>query len=173
MKKYFTEEVFKSVSSSFVEEIKKNYLNWQDIIEISKTSIIASHGNNHYDFFFLNFEEIYNELKFSKNIFEGKVNKNIFAFAVPFGGYSQHLGIMVTEAAKELGYKQILWAGSQGIIYNRPNNHHIGIYSDLTHQIIFFQFLKIIIASIKNTKLISIETKELVNNYDKKILTLV
>ena len=91
--------------------------------------------------FFLNFEEIYNELKFSKNIFEGKVNKNIFAFAVPFGGYSQHLGNMVTEAAKELGYKQILWAGSQGIIYN-TNNHHIQHLFRFNAPDNFFQFFK-------------------------------
>ena len=75
---------------------------------------------------------------------------------------------MVTEAAKELGYKQILWAGSQGIIYNRPNNHHIQHLFRFNAPDNFFQFLKIIIASIKNTKLISIENKELVNNYDKK-----
>ena len=75
---------------------------------------------------------------------------------------------MVTEAAKKLGYKQILWAGSQGIIYNRPNNYHIQHLFRFNAPDNFLLFLKTIIASIKNTKLISNETKELVNNYDKK-----
>ena len=167
--KIFLERVFKDLSLSFMEKVKKkNYLDWNDIKLISEKNIIASHGKNHYNFFFLNSEEIYNELKSSKDILESKLNNNIFAFAIPFGAYSQHLAIMVTEAAKKLGYKQILWAGSQGIIYNRPNNYHIQHLFRFNAPDNFLLFLKTIIASIKNTKLISIETKELVNNYDKK-----
>ena len=167
--KIFLETVFKDLSLSFMEKVKKkNYLDWNDIKLISKKNIIASHGKNHYNFFFLNSEEIYDELKSSKDILESKLNNNIFTFAIPFGGYSQHLGIMVTEAAKKLGYKQILWAGSQGIIYNSPNNYHVQHLFRFNAPDNFLLFLKTIIASIKNTKLISIETKELVNNYDKK-----
>ena len=57
-------------------------------------------------------------MKESKKQFENKLNKNIKIFAVPYGAYEQNLGIMLNLAAKKLGYKQILWAGNQSIIYS-------------------------------------------------------
>ena len=113
--KLFDENIFKNLKSEFSKHLtKSNYLNWNDIKEISKKNIIASHGNNHYDFFFLNYKEIINELEVSKKIFEEKIKSKINTFAVPFGGYSQHLGIIISEIAKKTGYDQVLWVGTQG-----------------------------------------------------------
>ena len=38
---------------------------------------------------------------------------------MPFGGYSQHLGIIISEIAKKTGYDQVLWVGTQGVIYHQ------------------------------------------------------
>ena len=148
--------------------LKKNYLDWKDINLLSKKTTVASHGKNHYNFFYLSYEEIFNELKFSKNVIEDKINLSIKVFAVPFGAFSQHLGIKLSEAAKDIGYKQILWTGSQGIIFNKPNDYHIQHLFRFNAPDNFFLFLKSIIASIKNTKLLPLENDELVSNYDSK-----
>ena len=125
MESLFKENIFQDLKDEFYKQFQKsNYLNWDDIKNISNKNSLASHGYNHDNFFFLNYQEIYNELELSKKIFEEKTQSKIRTFAVPFGGYSQHLGIIISEAAKKIGYDQVLWTGTQGIIYNY-NDHQV------------------------------------------------
>ena len=165
----FEKNIFKDLENKFFNEVKKNhYLDWSNIKTISKKNTIASHGLNHYDFFFLNYQEMYSELESSKKIFEYNINSTIMAFALPFGAYSQHLGIMISEAAKKIGYDQVLWTGSQATIYNKPNKDHIQHLFRINAPDNFIIFIKSIILALKNTKLIFQEQNDLVLNYDKQ-----
>lgn len=167
--KIFQNNIFKDLENSFFNEVKKNnYLDWSDIKTISKKNTVVSHGLNHYDFFFLNYQEICSELELSKRIFEDNINSTIVAFALPYGAYSQHLGIMISEAANKVGYEQILWTGSQAIIYNKPYKNHTQHLFRINAPDNFITFLKSIILALKNTKLIFEEQNDLVYNYDKQ-----
>ncbi len=165
--KLFHENIFKDIKGEFSKYlIKSNYLSWENIKEISKKNVIASHGNNHYDFFFLSYKEIINELEISKNTFEGKMNSKINTFAVPFGGYSQHLGIIISETAKKTGYDQVLWVGTQGVIYHNNNNQIQHLFRiNIPNNLI--KFFKSILLAIKNTQLIFKEDYKLAKLYEK------
>ena len=165
--KLFDENIFKDLKREFSKYlIKSNYLNWEDIKEISKKNIVASHGNNHYDFFFLNHNEITNELEVSKNTFEEKIESKVNTFAVPFGGYSQHLGIIISEAAKKTGYDQILWVGTQGVIYHHNNNQIQHLFRiNIPNN--FIKFLKSILLALNNTQLIFKEDYKLAKLYEE------
>ena len=163
----FKENIFQDLKNEFYKQFQKsNYLNWDDIKNISNKNSLASHGYNHDNFFFLNYQEIYNELELSKKIFEEKTQSKIRTFAVPFGGYSQHLGIIISEAAKKIGYDQVLWTGTQGIIYNY-NDHQVQHLFRINTSNNFIIFLKSIILAIKNTQLIFKEDRDLASQYDK------
>ena len=165
--KLFDENIFKDLKREFSKYlIKSNYLNWEEIKEISKKNNVASHGNNHYDFFFLNYKEITNELEVSKNTFEEKIESKINTFAVPFGGYSQHLGIIISEAAKKTGYDQILWVGTQGVIYHYNNNQIQHLFRiNIPNN--FIKFFKSILLALKNTQLIFKEDYKLAKLYEE------
>ena len=171
----FNENIFNSLKNEFSKHlVNSNYLNWEEIKKISKKNSIASHGNNHYDFFFLNYKDIVNELEVSKNIFEEKIKSKINTFTIPFGGYSQHLGIVISEAAKQVGYDQVLWTGTQGVIYNY-NNHHIQHLFRINAPNNLITFFKSILIALNNTQLIFKEDLRLAklydqNNYNFKII---
>ena len=166
--KLFNENIFKDLKNKFSKYlVNSNYLNWKDIKTISKKNFIASHGNNHYDFFFLNYKEIVDELKVSKKIFEEKLKLKINTFAIPYGGYYQHLGIIMSEAAKQEGYDQILWTGTQGAIYNHNNNQIQHLFR-INIQNNFITFLKSILIALKNTKLLFKEDYKLARLYEQK-----
>ena len=115
---------FKNFEKDFDKFKKnKNYLYWNDILDLSKICKIASHGNNHNDYFYLDYNKIYYEMESSKKIFNIKTNKNVQIFAVPYGAYNQNLGVMLNRAAKKLGYKQILLTCNQAIIYSGIKYH--------------------------------------------------
>ena len=165
----FKENIFKSLENKFFKQFKKtSYLNWGDIKNISKNNSIASHGYNHFDFFFLNCREIFNELEISKNIFEDKIRSKIRTFTIPFGGYSQHLGIVISEAAKKIGYDQVLWTGRQGIIYNNQKNNRVEHLFRINAPDDIVSFIKSIILALKNTQLIFKEDESLTTLYDQK-----
>jgi hypothetical protein len=164
----FHENIFKNLKDDFLKNLNNsNYLNWEDIKKISKKNLIASHGNNHYDFFFLDYKEIVNELKVSKKVFEEKLNSKINTFAIPYGGYCQHLGIVMSEAAKQVGYDQILWTGTQGVIYNHNKNQIQHLFRINTPNN-FITFLKSILVAIKNTRLLFKEDCKLTKLYEQK-----
>ena len=100
-----------------------------------------------------------------QNIFEEKIKCKINTFTIPFGGYSQHLGIIISEAAKQVGYDQVLWTGTQGTIYNYNNNRiqhlfRINVPSNLT-------FFKSILIALINTQLIFKEDYKLAKLYEQ------
>ena len=105
-------------------------------------------------------------MEVSKNIFEEKIKSKINTFALPFGGYSQHLGIIISEAAKKVGYDQVLWTGSQGVIYNYNNNRIQHLFR-INAPNNFITFLKSILISLKNTKLVFKEDYKLAKLYDQ------
>ena len=166
--KLFHENIFKDLKHKFSEYLVNSfYLNWESIKKYTKKNFIASHGNNHYNFFFLNYKEIVDELKISKKIFEEKLGSKINTFAIPYGGYYQHLGIIMSEAATQVEYDQILWTGKQGVIYNNNNNQiqhlfRINIQNNL------ITFFKSILIALKNTKIIFKENSKLARLYDQK-----
>jgi hypothetical protein len=164
----FEENIFKDLEYDFFKYFKKsNYLSWEDIKNISKRNSLASHGYNHYDFFFLDYQEILNELELSKNIFEDKIKSKIATFAIPYGGYNQHLAILVSEIAKKIGYDQVLWTGTQGVIYNNRNNNQVQHLFRINTPGNFVSFIKSIILALKNTKSIFKENQSLTTVYDR------
>ncbi len=164
----FEENIFKDLEHDFIKYFKKsNYLSWEDIKNISKSNSLASHGYNHYDFFFLDYQEILNELELSKYIFENKIKSKVATFAIPYGGYSQHLAILISEIAKKIGYDQVLWIGTQGVIYNNHNNNQVQHLFRITTPGNFISFIKSIILALKNTKSIFKEDQRLTTVYDQ------
>ena len=66
---------------------KKGFLSKKDIIDIdSRGHIIGSHSHSHPDpFYFLSFQEMFEEWKISKKILEKILNKNIISASIPGG----------------------------------------------------------------------------------------
>ncbi len=160
---------FKEYEKDFEKfKIKKNYLDWDDILDLSKICSVASHGKNHENYFHLDYNKIYYEMETSKKIFDMKLNKNTKIFAVPYGGFNQNLGIMLNQAAKKLGYKQILWAGNQGVIYTGNKKHQIQNFSRINAPPNFFTFIKTLIYSLIQSSTILKNDKNLKFSYDKK-----
>ena len=62
---------------------------------------IGSHGVNHYNFTQLQTEILQQELSYSKQIIEDKINTPCLQFAYPWGRYSS----FVKKAVKEAGYQ--------------------------------------------------------------------
>jgi len=171
----FEENFFKDLEHDFFKYFKKsNYLSWEDIKNISKNNSLASHGYNHYDFFFLDYQKILNKFKLSKYIFEDKIKSKVTTFAIPYGGYNQHLAILISEIAKKIGYDQVLWTGTQGVIYNHNNNQVQHLFRINTPGN-FISFIKSIILALQNTKSIFKEDQRLTtvynqNNYNFEII---
>lgn len=164
---------FKKFESGFKEyKDNQNYLDWKDVLDLSLKCSVASHGKNHIDYFYLDYNEIYQEMKESKKQFENKLNKNIKIFAVPYGAYEQNLGIMLNLAAKKLGYKQILWAGNQSIIYSGKKIHQIQNFFRINVPSNLYIFFKTLIYSFIQTSIILKDNKNLKYFYNKKFKTL-
>lgn len=151
---------------------KQNYLDWKDVIDLSLKCSVACHGKNHNDYFHLNYNEIYQEMKESKKQFENKLNKNIKIFAVPYGAYEQNLGIMLNQAAKKLGYKQILWAGNQGIVFTGKKNHQIQNFPRINAPSNLYMFVKTLVYSFTQSSIILKNNKHLKYSYNKKFKSL-
>lgn len=160
---------FKNFEKDFDKFKKnKNYLYWNDILDLSKICKIASHGNNHNDYFYLDYNKIYYEMESSKKIFNIKTNKNVQIFAVPYGAYNQNLGVMLNRAAKKLGYKQILWTGNQAIIYSGIKYHQIQNLFRMNAPSNIFTFIKTLIYCFLQTSTILKDNKNLSLSYEKK-----
>ncbi len=168
---------FSSIFSNFFKDFKKdfekfminkNYLDWNDISGLSKICSIASHGKNHNDYFYLDYNKIYYEMETSKKIINSNINIEPKIFAVPYGAYNQNLGIMLNQAAKKLGYKQILWAGNQAIIYSGKKNHQVQNFSRMNSPSNFFTFIKTLIYSFTQSSIILRDNEHLKVSYDKK-----
>ena len=160
---------FKDVRKDFEKfMIDKNYLDWDDISDLSKVCSIASHGNNHNDYFYLDYNKIYYEMESSKKIFNSNINIDVKVFAVPYGEYNQNLGIMLNQAAKKLGYKQILWVGNQAIIYSGKKNHQVQNFSRMNSPSNFFTFIKTLIYSFTQSSNILKDNEYLKVSYEKK-----
>ncbi len=99
LKKYnFKATIF--IVTSFVG--KEGYLNWQQICEMSDMGMeIQSHTHTHRNLNELSDEEIQRELALSKDIVEGKVNKNVDILALPFGRGAK---MSIKQIALNLGY---------------------------------------------------------------------
>src|SRR5699024_9078542 len=67
---------------------------------------IGSHGYNHLDYSQLNFNSNYNEIKTSHDIIKEILGMEAKYFAPPSGAYNDY----TLEAARDLGYKVILWS---------------------------------------------------------------
>ena len=162
-------DFFKNFEKEFEKFNKnKNYLDWAEISNLSKISSIASHGNNHDNFFYLDSDKIYNEMSSSKEIFYSKIKKNIQIFTVPYGEYNQNLGVMSNMAARKLGYKQILWVGNQAIIYSGKHEHQIQNLFRINAPSNFFIFLKTIVYSFMNSSIILKDNKNFNFFYEKR-----
>ena len=162
-------EFFKEFEKEFEKfKINKNYLNWKDILDLSKICSVASHGKNHDNYFYLDYDKIYYEMETSKKIFNSNLNKDIKIFAVPYGAYNQNLGIMLNLAARKLGYKQILWAGNQAIIYSGKKKYQVQNFFRINAPSNFFTFIKTLIYSFIHSSIILKNDKHLKFNYDKK-----
>jgi peptidoglycan/xylan/chitin deacetylase (PgdA/CDA1 family) len=84
-------------------EIKKGQflkqLSEKDILEIAKTQEIGAHGITHTYLDELNKEQIYNEVKNSKDWLEKLLNKEIKMFAYPGGKYNDDIVNIVKESS--------------------------------------------------------------------------
>ena len=162
-------DFFKEFEKDFEKfKINKNYLNWEDVSDLSKICSVASHGKNHENYFHLDYDKIYNEMESSKKIFNSNLNKYIKIFAVPYGEYNQNLGIMLNLAARKLDYKQILWIGNQAIIYSGKKKYQVQNLSRINAPSNFFTFIKTLIYSFIHSSVILKDDKLLKLNYDKK-----
>ena len=83
---------------------KKNYMNWDNILEMSNYGMeIGSHSCSHPNFTLLTSKQQFYELSDSKKILEDKLGKNISSFSVPNGAYNKS----VVLTAFEVGYKNV------------------------------------------------------------------
>ena len=69
---------------------KNGYMNWEEIINISKEDFvyIGNHSHSHDYLTKFNFDEFKNDIEQSIKIFENKLNYNPNLFSYPFGEYS-------------------------------------------------------------------------------------
>jgi len=87
-----------------IKNIKNKDITETDIRKLHDSGmIIGSHSMTHNYMHRLSDEEIYYELKESKNILEGIVGEDIESFSVPRGLYKENL----LRIAKEIGYKNV------------------------------------------------------------------
>ena len=82
----------------------EGYMTWENIKQLSDAGMeIASHSCTHQYFSTLNEEEIFDELKNSKNTIEKIIGKDVDSFAYPYGNYS----LKSNQIASKAGYKNI------------------------------------------------------------------
>ena len=106
-------ELFSPYQYSFADTLKKNSLNWGQIIELSKDPIctIASHSVSHAALDKLTDENIEIELILSKNNIEDVICKPVEHFAYPYGRFNEN----VMQLVDKTGYKTAVSANG-GII---------------------------------------------------------
>lgn len=82
----------------------KNFFSWEEIFELSENGFtIGSHSFSHPFLKGISQERLYKEVVYSKKYIEGKINKEVFAFAYPFGIADTKIYNLVKETYK-LGF---------------------------------------------------------------------
>ena len=91
----------KSVKKYWKNGIVREYMNWEDVITLSKLGHeVGSHMLDHQDLRRLNQKDLIRQLRGSKEIIEDKIKKPVNIFSYPYGGVSEK----VVEVAKIVGY---------------------------------------------------------------------
>lgn len=121
----------KSKIESLPEEIWK-LLNKQELIELSKSSIvtIGSHGHRHFNLAEIEPEAAMEELRNSKELLSKSINSDVSLIAYPDGSYNEN----VKNIAEELGYSgqyAVKYKTSKDYTDTRIMNRH-GISSTTT-----------------------------------------
>jgi len=93
--------VNKSVNKYWKNGIAREYMDWEDIITLSKMGHeVGSHMLDHQDLRRLNHRDLIRQLRGSKEIIEDKIKMAVNTFSYPYGGVSKK----VVEAAMNVGY---------------------------------------------------------------------
>ncbi len=94
----------------FGKEIDYNFkdliFDFEQLVDLSKNELIeiGSHTLTHAKLTSLNNSEIFNELKYSKEILEEKINKKVDFLAYPYGSQNE-VNSQIIQIAKEVGYQ--------------------------------------------------------------------
>jgi len=82
----------------------ENYMNWDQIKELNDSGMeIGSHSMSHPFISTLGKDEIFQEIKNSKEFIESKTHEEVISFAFPYGDYSN----LSLKLAKTVGYSYI------------------------------------------------------------------
>lgn len=100
------ESIFKNYINDLYGKTKSLALSWEKIIELSKHELvtIGSHTVNHLCLSNLNELEMKSEILNSKTELEGKLGKEIYHLAYPYG-YKQYVGEREFIFAEQAGFK--------------------------------------------------------------------
>ena len=91
------------------KDIRNTYsdllLNWDEIKHLDNNNLITigSHTHSHANLVRESFESVQNEMLYSKNLLEEKLNHDVFHLAYPFGT-KKEVGSRELMLAKEIGY---------------------------------------------------------------------
>ena len=146
------------VTTDFIKSGNKDYLNRNDLKELSKIQnvSIGSHGKTHTKLENLDDNKIETELTESKNFIEDLISKEINSVSYPHGSYDDRVIKIIKNSEYEFGASSIF-----GSISNNVNKFilpRIDIWSDDTNKIIdqkingYWNFINYI-NKLKNFKL--------------------
>lgn len=115
-------DLFKDYNNLFDDILKENSMTWEHILKLSHDSncTIASHSVSHLALNNLSYDQLYSELKMSKEIIESRINKSVYHFAYPFGRSND----VVSELISHFEYRTAVNANG-GVIRSKVNQYSI------------------------------------------------
>lgn len=96
------EREYKKIGFEWSNKNASIFLNWEDIIELSKNGVeIGSHSMSHYSLLEIDEELLIKELKESKKKIESGIGSSVNSFSYPYGRWNNN----INKILKEVGYK--------------------------------------------------------------------